>query len=151
MAALLEKFGLRLPYPENWEVDDSPDPMWPESVSIQTPEAAFWSLSIHPPSADLKQLAETVLDAMRREYDDVEVETVRETLADTPVQGFNLRFYCLDLLVQAQLRAFSTASQSYVVLCQGEDREFDRQAAVFAAMTQAVVDRTIADRVIEAG
>jgi hypothetical protein len=151
MPALLEKFGLRLPYPENWEVDDSPDPMWPESVLIQTPGSAFWSLSIHPPNSDLKQLAGMVLDTMRREYEDVEVETVRETLVDTPLQGFNLRFYCLDLLVQAQLRAFSTAGQSYVVLCQGEDREFDRQAMVFAAMTQAVVDRTIADRVIEAG
>jgi hypothetical protein len=151
MAVLLEKFGLRLPYPENWEVDDSPDPMWPESISIQTPGDAFWSVSIHPANSDLKQLADTVLDTMRREYEDVEVEMIRETLADTPMQGFNLRFYCLDLLVQAQLRAFSMADQSYVVLCQGEDREFDRQAAVFAAITRAVVDRTIADRVIEAG
>jgi hypothetical protein len=151
MAALLEKFGLRLPYPENWEVDDSPDPMWPESISIQTPEGAFWSLSIHPLDSDLKRLVETVLDTMRHEYEDVEVEMVRETLADTSLQGFNLRFYCLDLLVQAQLRAFTTAGRSYVVLCQGEDREFERQARVFAALTQAVVDRTIADRVIEAG
>jgi hypothetical protein len=151
MAAVLEKFGLRLPYPENWEVDDSPDPLWPESVSIQTPEGAFWSLSIHPPTSDLKRLVSVVLDTLRHEYDDVEVETVSETVADTRLQGFNLRFYCLDLLVQAQLRAFSAAGRSYVVLCQGEDREFDRQAAVFAAITRAIVDRTIADRVLEAG
>jgi hypothetical protein len=151
MAALLEKFGLRLPYPENWEVEEFPDPTWPESVQIQTPGGAFWSLSIHPANSDLKRLAGAVLDTMRREYDDVEFEAVHETLADISVHGFNLRFYCLDLLVQAQLRTFSMADRSYVMLCQGEDREFDRQVAVFAAMTRAVVDRTIADRVIEAG
>jgi hypothetical protein len=151
MTAVLEKFGLRVPYPENWVVEDCPDPLWPESVSIQTPEGAFWSLSIHPLTSDLKQLASTVLETMLGEYQDVEVLSVDETAAGTHLLGFNLTFYCLDLLVQAQLRAFSAAGRSYIVLCQGEDREFDRQAQVFAAMTLSVVDRTIVDRVIRAG
>ena len=57
MVAVLEKFGVRIPYPENWSVEEGANPHWPESLSIESPGGAFWQLSIHADSEDLTELA----------------------------------------------------------------------------------------------
>jgi hypothetical protein len=149
MAAILEKFGLRVPYPDNWVVEGGQDPAWPDSVSIQSPGSAFWSLSIHDISTDTNELASIVLNAIQEEYDEVEVEAVNEALVETDLYGFDVSFYCMDLVIQAQLRAFSWEGRKFLVLCQGEDREFDRMSGVFEAMTQSVLDPRLADRIEE--
>ena len=51
--------------------------------------------------------AAVVLTALREDYGEVEAEAVREVLADTEMYGFDLSFYCMDLVIQARLRAFS--------------------------------------------
>ena len=147
MAVILEKFGVRVPYPENWVVEEGQDPHWPDSVSIQSPGNAFWSLSVHDASADTNEIAGVVLNAIREEYDEVEAEAVHEVLAETDLYGFDLNFCCMRLVVQARLRTFSLAGRKFLVLCQGEDREFDRMSAVFEAMTRSVLDPHLADRV----
>ena len=147
MAAILEKFGLRVPYPENWVMEEGQDPHWPDSVTIQSTGSAFWSISVHEPSTDSNELLSTVLNAMREEYNEVEVEAVHEILGETDMYGFDLSFYCTGLVVQAQLRAFSAEGRKFLILCQGEDREFDRMSPVFEAMTRSVLDRRLADRV----
>jgi hypothetical protein len=147
MTALLEKFGVRVPYPENWSVDGGSSQQYSETWSVQSPEGAFWSLSVHDGPENLTDLAATVLDTIREEYGDVETEVVEETIADTDLHGFNLTFYCQELLIQAQCRVFLVDGRKFIVLCQGEDRDFDRQHAVFDAMTRSVIDRSIAERI----
>ena len=147
MTAVLEKFGVRVPYPENWIVEEGANPHWPESFSIVSPQGAFWSLSIHGGSENLPELAAVVLNAIREEYEEVEAEAVRESIAGTDLIGFRLSFFCLDLLIQAECRAFSLGNRKFVVLYQGEDRDFSRQLAVFEAMTRSVVDRELAERI----
>ena len=49
--------------------------------------------------------------------------------------GWDLNFYCLDLTNTAQVRAVETPAATYLLLAQAEDREWDRVAPVFAAMT----------------
>ncbi len=105
MTALLEKFGVRVPYPENWSVDGGASQQFPETWSVQSPEGAFWSLSVHEGPENLTDLAATVLDAICEEYGDVETEAVEETVAGTDLHGFDLAFYCRELLIQAQCRS----------------------------------------------
>jgi hypothetical protein len=147
MAVVLEKFGVRVPYPENWVVEEGRDAHWPDTVTVQSPGSAFWSLSVHEPSTETNELAAVVLNAIREEYKEVEAEAVHEVLTETDLYGFDLSFYCMDLVIQSRLRVFSAAGRKFMVLCQGEDREFDRMAAVFEAMTRSVLDRRLADRV----
>jgi hypothetical protein len=57
--------------------------------------------------------------------------------------GFNLNFYCLDLTNTAHIRTLQTPGAVYLILCQAEDREWERVAAVFAAMTTSFVKATL--------
>jgi len=140
MSAIYDNFGIRFPYPENWQLNDGHDPNWPESVSLQSPSGAFWSVTIHPASSDVEELTSVVIDALREEYEDLEVESVSESVAGTPVTGYDLRFYCLDLLVEGRLRSFHKGSRTLLVLCQAEDREFDKVEPVFRAITHALLN-----------
>ena len=96
MTAVFRKFDLRVPYPENWVVEEGLSPHLPDSVSIQSPGGAFWSVSIHDASTDTNELVSVVLNAIRAEYDEVEVEAVRQVLDENDLYGFDLSFYCLD-------------------------------------------------------
>ncbi len=50
-------------------------------------------------------MAQAALDAMRKEYDDMDAEPVRETIAGYELVGFDLNFFCLDLTNTARIRS----------------------------------------------
>jgi hypothetical protein len=50
-----------------------------------------------------------------------------------------MNFYCLDLTNTAQVRTLETPHAIYLLFCQAEDREWDRVAPVFAAITTSFV------------
>ena len=47
MPAVYEKLGVRFLYPENWQITDEELDGWPQSVSVQSPGSAFWSLHVY--------------------------------------------------------------------------------------------------------
>jgi len=142
MTAVYDNSGIRFLYPENWKIDTEADPDWPESVSLQSPSGAFWSITVHPPDAAPDELNETVLQTMQEEYKDLEAEPVTEEIADTTATGYDMSFCCLDLLVAARLRTFFAAGRTFVLLCQAEDREFDQLEYVFRAITESLLNPT---------
>src|SRR5688572_28916404 len=124
MPALYDKLGVSFQYPDNWRVDENDAVEGGKSVSVYSPGGAFWSLVVHPRKVEPEMLVEAAVDAMRQEYDELDCEAVRDTIAAHELNGYDLIFYCLDLTNTALIRGVRTARRTYLLLCQADDREF---------------------------
>jgi hypothetical protein len=134
MPAVFDKLGIRFQYPENWTLETDAAAADRQTISVYSPEGAFWTVMCYPQDADPLELARTALAAMQNEYEELDSETVQEEVGDVELVGFDLNFYCLDLTNTAWIRAGSTTSNTYLVICQAEDREFEQMSAVFQAI-----------------
>ena len=141
MPGIFEKFGVRFLYPENWSIVDEAGDQWPETVSVQSPGGAFWALQIYPSERDPLQLTADVVREMRSEYVELDVEQVTEQVAGAELVGYDMDFYCLDMVVTSHARSFSHGQRTYLLLWQAEDREFRELEPVFVAITTSLVAR----------
>ena len=139
MPAVFEKLGISFQYPDNWSLDDKDALAGRNSVTVYSPGGGFWSISIHPHSAEPAQLASAAIDAMREEYRELEVEEAREEVAGRQMVGFDLSFYYLDLTNTAQIRCLRGEQTTYTIFCQAEDLEFRQIQMVFRAMTTSLL------------
>jgi len=139
MPLVYDKLGFRFQYPDNWTLDEAEAEATRSSVTVYSPEGGFWSITVHPDSADPLELAQAGVKAMRDVYEQLDAEPAEERqVAGFDAEGFELNFYCLDLTNTAIVRAFRGGSASYVVFCQAEDREYERIGPVFEAMTHSL-------------
>ena len=140
MPALFNKLGIRFQYPENWTLETDPGAAGGKpSVSVYSPGGGFWTIWLHAGGEDPAELAQTAAEVFEREYDELDSEPVSETIAGIELIGFDLNFYCLDLINTARIRAFTTQRGTYLVICQAEDRDFDRLSDVFQAITMSLL------------
>lgn len=139
MAAIFDKLGIRFLYPENWKLDESEALEGNQVVSVYSPGGSFWSIMIHPPGTAPEKLAATALKAMRQQYDELDADEVRETIAGQELVGYDMNFYCLDLTNTAQVRSFDTPEAAYVIFCQADDREFAEIEEIFRAITTSLL------------
>lgn len=133
------RLGIDFSYPDSWSVDtdDARDGL--ASVTVYAPEGGFWSVSGHATGGRPVELAEAVVAEMRAEYRDLDAETAADDVAGATLRGFDMNFYCLDLTNTAQVRTLATPTAVWLLFCQAEDREWERVAPVFAAMTASFV------------
>ena len=87
MTACYEKTGIRFLYPENWEITDEQLLDDPKSVSVQSPESAFWSLMVYDLETEPQTLVEQVLDSMRGEYEGLECSVLRDQFGGRRLAG----------------------------------------------------------------
>jgi hypothetical protein len=139
MPALFDRLGIKFQYPENWQLDQDDAIEGGQSVTVYSPGGAFWTLMIHPHSADPARLAKAAVDVMRQEYEELEVEAVQESLAGRDTVGYNLNFYYLDLTNTAVVRSFRTNRRTYTIFNQAEDREFEQVQRVFLAIATSLI------------
>ncbi len=140
MPAKYRRPGIRFDYPENWTLEEDRQPAGRTSVTVYSPGGAFWTVALHPREASPTKLAEAAVKAMKEEYEDLESEEARETIAQHELTGFDLNFFFLDLTNTAKVRSLRTRYGTYTFFWQGDDREFDRVEAVFRAMTKSLLD-----------
>jgi len=122
-------------YPDNWEIDQRGAADEGYSVSVNSPGGAFWSLLVYPPDEDLGERTRDVVEALKKEYPEMDVEPVHEPLAGHDLVGYDLNFFYFDLTNTAWVRGVHTLRANYVILCQAEDHEFDEFEPVFRAIT----------------
>ena len=139
MPAKFSRMGISFQYPDNWTLDEEDALAGRQSVTVYSPGGAFWSVALHPPSADPEKMARAAVDVMRQEYGEVEVDAARETLAGHELIGFDLGFYFLDLINSARVRSVQIDRTTYTVFCQAEDREFEKLSLVFQAITVSLL------------
>jgi hypothetical protein len=137
MPAVFERFGVRFQYPEGWilEVEEETDG---QDITVYNQDGAFWSLTIND-SGDPDQLAQVVVDTLDAQYDDLDSAAVSDEIAGQDMVGYDVNFYCLDLTNTAQVRAFVADGRTLLVMWQAEDRDYDRVAPIFRAITTSLV------------
>lgn len=138
MPQFYDKQGLRFAYPDNWTVADDDDGAADAAATVSSPQTAFWSVMLYRGERDLEHLAGTVVEAIKSEYPQVEVDEVKELGDAEAACGYDLSFSYVDLLNTASVRAFWHAGDTYVVLSQTEDHELSVVEPVFAAMTASL-------------
>ena len=140
MPRRFEKLGISVLYPDNWTLDEEDARAGKQSVTVYSPGGAFWSVSIHPRTADPAGLAKAVVESMRSEYEDLENQETEESIAGRSLVGYDLSFFFLDFTNTATIRCIRTDEAVYAVLCQAEDHEFDQLRRVFLAMTISLLE-----------
>jgi hypothetical protein len=140
MPAKFEKLGIAFQYPDNWTLEEEGAQVGRGSVTVYSPGGAFWSVTIHPQDVDPNDLARAAVHAMKDEYREIEAERIAETIAGHRMIGYDLSFYCLDMISTASVRSLRTGRATYTVFCQAEDRDFDKLGAVFQAITVSLLE-----------
>jgi len=138
-----ERMGLVFDYPDDWalelDADGGSEAGGSPAVTLLSPGGGFWSVSRHEGDGNARLLAEAVVAQMRSEYQDIDIESASDTIGRHLLSGFDFNFYCLDLTNTASVRTLQAPGSLHVVFCQAEDREWERVATVFAAMTTSLV------------
>lgn len=145
MTAVYEKHGVRFQYPENWKLYEESS-RWPREITLESPSGAIWALHVYFPPDKPQRLLEDSLQAMHREYRDIETHKVSELLdAETSAEGYNLLFFYLDLIVDCRLRSFTYHDKTFLLMTQAEEREYQQLEPVFSAITTSLL-RGLAER-----
>lgn len=139
MPKTYEGQGLSFQYPDNWELEQTQDDESSLQVTVSSPNTAFWSLSVYPGVRDVRGLLDEMLQAMQAEYPAAEHDAADSWIDKTPLVGYDVNFYYLDLTNTAQLRVFHHGESTCVVLAQCEDHELTAAAQIFAAMTTSLL------------
>ena len=137
MTGTYHRSGIQFQYPENWTLADDSMDTFPRTISVQAPSGAFWSGDMHPFSVDPVELLSVALEAMRGEYQDLEVSPANDDFVGNESFGYDLFFCCLDFIVTSRLRAFRRGHATYMFTFQAEDREFEKLEPVFEAITHS--------------
>jgi hypothetical protein len=138
MIRTYDKHGLKFQYPENWKLeeetveDDSP------SVSLYSPEGAFWSVTIYA-DVDPASASEQALESMRVEYPDLDVDAVTESIAGQELVGYEMSFVCLDMVNTARVLCYGDDRSAFVLMYQAEDRDYTKLTDVFSAVTTSML------------
>jgi len=139
MPAVYDKMGIRFLYPENWTLDEDEALHGDQTVTVYSPGGSFWSVALHAPSVDPRDLAAAALKTLKEEYRDSEAVPVTEQIGQQSLSGYDLSFFYLDFTNTALIRGFRTHSATLLVLCQAEDREYATMAPVFRAITTSLL------------
>lgn len=139
MPGCYQKLGIKFQYPENWTLDEAEALAGDQSVTVYSPGGAFWSVVVHPRSQAPQELVETAVQTMKELYDELDIEAIEEIIGETPLAGYDINFYCLDLTNTAAVRGGRTADATLLLFWQADDRELNEVEAVFHAMTRSLL------------
>ncbi len=96
MAEQFAENGIRFRYPENWRLErEETESGW--TVLLQSPDTAFFLLSLNEDRLSSEEVTRTALDALREDYPDLEADECVDSLAGQPAVGYDIRFTSLDL------------------------------------------------------
>ena len=133
MPLVFQADGIRFQYPDSWRLTrEDAETGW--TVSVESPETAFFMLTFDDQMPDVGLVAQTVLDALRADYPDLEAEDAVESIAGQPALGHDIRFFSLDLTNTCRTRSFYSDAGTILVMWQTNDLELDEVEPVFRAI-----------------
>lgn len=145
MPQTFDRAGIKFQFPDNWTIEEESSGRR-QTVTVYAPGGSFWTVAVHPLSADPSELAKGVVEAMQQEYPLVESDAVEEQLDGHDTVGYDMNFYYLDLTNSSQVRSLRLGRHTYTIFCQGEDRDFEQNQPVFRAMAVSLVRGAAAHR-----
>ena len=139
-----DELGVQFVYPNNWTAQTQTVDRGTYTVSVDSPEGSFWTLSIYPKGVDLDSAAKEILSTLKVEYQEVEEREVRRYVADRELSGYEINFYYLDMVCEVRALKFEDDERGYVIFWQTCDRlaitnESFSQVDVFNVMTHSLI------------
>ena len=120
MPRVFREGSLSFRYPDNWQLErEDNDHGW--TVSVYSPGTAFLTLTLDTDYPDSERVADTVLEAMRSEYPELEADERAEQVAGQWAVGHDLSFFSLDLTNTCWTRSFDCPDGTALLLCQVSD------------------------------
>ncbi len=130
---VFEEDGIRFQYPDSWKLTrEDADTGW--TVSVQSPDTAFFLIAFDKTMPEVGEVAETVLQALRADYPDLEAEEAVESVSKQPALGHDITFFSLDLTNTCCTRAFYSDAGTVLLMWQANDLELDAAEPIFKAM-----------------
>jgi hypothetical protein len=131
--AQFQQDGIGFRYPENWQFQrDDSESGW--TVSVQSPQTAFFMLTYDDEMPEQELMIETALEALRSEYPDLEADDAVESMAGQPAIGHDIRFFSFDLTNSCWTRAFYGGRGTLLALWQANDLELEEVQPIFNAI-----------------
>lgn len=128
-----EKDGISFQYPDNWRLTrEDTESGW--TVSVDSPDNAFFVLTLDQEMREVGLVAQTALEALQSEFPDLEVEDALESLAGQPALGHNIYFFSFDLTNTCCTRAFYAGAGTVLIMWQANDLELEQVDPVFQAI-----------------
>ena len=124
MTEIYLSHGIRFRYPAAWEIDER-DVDGEVTITVSSPGATFWTVSLYPHGPEPAQVMETALKAYRDEFKDLDVYPVSVDLCQRTTTARDLDFVCLDLIHSGGLRTFRTGQFTVLVLFQSAAQDDD--------------------------
>jgi hypothetical protein len=130
--------GIQFRYPDDWKLfeelgDDE------ASITVASPETAFWSVTILRHRPDPDAVLNTAVDAFRDEYDEIDVALSQTSLANRQVPAAEIDFICLELTNTARLRALRTERFTLLVLYQLTDADTEDQEETLESISASLI------------
>jgi hypothetical protein len=130
---LFQADGIRFQYPDNWQLTrEQAEHGW--TVSVQSPDTAFFMLTLDEHMPEVGLVAQTVIDALRADYPDLEAEDALESIAGQPALGHDIRFFSFDLTNTCRTRCLYSESGTILVMLQANDLELEDVEPIFKAI-----------------
>jgi hypothetical protein len=117
-------------FPEGWNVDENRTGEG-LTVSLQSPYSMFVFVNCYDKPMDAEEVADQALETMQQEYDDLDSEEIRETIANCPAVGHDVNFFSLDLTNTCWIRALTWNKQTVLVFAQTNDLDLERAELAF--------------------
>lgn len=137
MPKLFQADGVWFQYPDNWRMTrEDADGGW--TVSVQSPDTAFLLVTFDENMPEVDQVAETVLEALRADYPELEADDALESLAGQPALGHDIRFFSLDLTNTCCTRVFCSDLGTILVMWQANDLELEHVEPIFKAIRKSL-------------
>jgi len=133
MTAQFAEGGIRFRYPQSWRLErEDNQEGW--TVTVQSPDTAFFMLCLREDEPETDQVTETALEALREDYPDLEADECVDSLAGRPAVGYDVRFFSLDLTNTCWMRSFYSAQGTVLVMWQSNDLELEDAEPVLRAI-----------------
>ena len=129
---------ISIKYPANWriEADESDGGAW--TVTVSSPLTAFAMLALRPDARDPADLADQTLDALKADYQELDAESVVETLSGRAAIGHNIDFLTVDTAITSRTRCLESPAGPVLLMTQVSEFDRERHEPVLDAIVQSL-------------
>ena len=139
MTETFERDGVSFRYPADWTLEvaeDAESGGW--TVTVSSPETAFFMASLQPDAADGGDLADQALATLKAEYKELDAEDVMETICGLPAIGFNADFLTVDTATTCRVRGLDSFAGPLLLLAQVSEFDRDKNEPVLHAIVKSL-------------
>lgn len=137
MREVYDRHGITFQYPADWEVSEQEQ--GDEClITVSGPGTSFWSIGLFRDRPHPDLVLETALAAYKDEYPDLDSYQAEDEILDQPTNGYDLEFFCLELVNTARVRSFLANDFTVLIMCQADDTELQASEPIFDEMTKSL-------------